>query len=82
METLSLLANKHDGNPREPYLDEGIVEQEHSCSKVPDPCPSKVEHLTDIANVSKFGVTETEFPKMDISAASRPLGKASDIPNN
>ena len=73
-----------DGSCSKPYLDEGIVEQEHGCGKVPDPSPSKVEHLTDVTNISKFGVTETEFPKLKISADSRPrkLGHQRDVPNN
>ena len=67
----------NDGTSLGPYLDEGVVEQEHGRGKEPNPCPIKVEHLTNITNVSDFGVTETKFPKINISAVyrSRRLGR-------
>ena len=54
------------------YLDEGVVEQEHDSREIPDPCPTVIEHLADITNVTNFWVTEAEFP-MSSSAAIAPV---------
>ena len=73
MESLNLSTKINDGVSFEKvYLDEGIVEQEHGCRKIPNPRPSKVEHLTNIAHVSNFRMTKTEFPKMTVSADCKP----------
>jgi len=44
------------------YLNERVVEQEHRCSRIPNPFPIPVKHLTNIAHISDLWVTKTEFP--------------------
>jgi len=43
-------------------LDEGIVEEEHDGREVPGYLRIPVQHLTDVADVADFRVSETEFP--------------------
>ena len=66
---------------RQVYLNEGVVEQEHDSGEIPDPSPAIVEHLANIANITNFWMTKTEFP-MVLSAATRQARESVDLPNN
>ena len=43
-------------------LNKSVVEQEHDSREIPSDLGVPEEHLSDITNVSDFGVTKTEFP--------------------
>lgn len=43
-------------------LDEGVVQDEHEGSSPPCPSLTPEEHLTNVANILNFGMTQAEFP--------------------
>jgi hypothetical protein len=44
------------------HLDEGIVQDEHDCSGIPDPRFAPEQHLPNITDISDLGMPKTEFP--------------------
>ena len=44
------------------YLNEGVVQNEHDCCKIPRPCFAPEKHLANIAHIPNLWVTKTELP--------------------
>lgn len=65
---------------RGPYLNESIVCQEHESSEIPNGLGTPEQGLTEVTNVTHFGVNQTITPNIHISF-SHLLGDIESKPN-
>ena len=81
METLLLLAKCGCCDGRAQYLDECIVKQEHGRSAIPHPCPTIIEHVTEITNVADLWVPDAEFPEQ-VTKQFSSIRNVGSLPND
>jgi hypothetical protein len=63
------------------YLNECVVQNKHNSCEIPRDSRIEKEHLSDIADISSFGMSETEFPTQILEGAKESAVLA-NIPNN
>jgi hypothetical protein len=63
------------------YLNECVVQNKHNSREIPRDWRIEKEHLSDIADIPSFRMSETEFPNWILEGAKESAVPA-NIPNN